>query len=270
MADSPIQADESRRILVEKSGPIGWLRIHNPARMNAMSLSMWQELKQCVEDLEKDPNTRVIVIAGSGDKAFCAGGDISEFGSVRTGADAIATYDAAGKVAMDMLRHTPKPTVAMIQGYCLGGGMGLALQCDLRMATDNARLGVPAAKRGIAYGFDGVRQLVELVGPSNTKNMLYTARQLGADEALAMGLINEVHPSAAIEQAVRDTAMTIAGNAPLSVAAAKTMVDMVLRDPEDREMALCRAAETACRESEDYREATRAFSEKRPPLFLGR
>lgn len=268
-AANSAQGDE-RLILVETDGPIGWLRIHNPTRMNAMSLSMWQAMKIRVEELDQNPDIQVMVVAGHGGKAFCAGGDISEFLEVRTGADATAAYDAAGKAAMNALRHTTKPTIALIEGYCLGGGVALALQCDLRIATDSARIGVPAAKRGIAYNFDGVRQLISLVGPSNAMNMLYTGRQFGAAETLAMGLVNEVHPAATIGEAVHAIASTIADNAPLSVRAAKMMVEMILRDPGERDLALCTAAEQACLHSEDYREATRAFAEKRKPAFRGR
>lgn len=238
--------------------------------MNAISLTMWHDLRACVEELESDAATRVIIVAGVGGKAFCAGGDISEFSTVRSGADATAVYDAAGKAAMSALSGSAKPTIAMIEGFCLGGGLGLALQCDLRITADNGRFGLPAAKRGIAYNFEGVRQLVDLVGPSQTKNILYTARQFSAADALSMGLANELHPPASVLEATRQLALAIAANAPLSISAAKTMVEMVMKDPADRDIAACKAAEAACLISEDYAEATRAFVEKRPPNFTGR
>jgi len=259
---------EARSILAERRGAVGWLRIHNPSRLNAMSMSMWSQLAERVGELDADPDIRVIVLAGDGTEAFCAGGDISEFTRLRSG-DVAAAYDAAGTAAMAALHGTAKPTIAMIEGFCIGGGLGLALQCDLRLAADTARLGIPAARRGIAYPLHGVRQLVDLVGPADAMNLLCTGRQFGAADALAMGLLNEVHPAAAIVEAVTSLAETIASNAPLSVRAAKTMVRQALLDPAERDLAACAAAEAECLASEDYQEATRAFTEKRRPIFRG-
>lgn len=270
VASSNQSSEPIRRVFSGKEASIGWIRIENSRRLNAMSLTMWRDLLACVEDLEADDDTRVIIVAGVGGKAFCAGGDISEFDSVRSGADATLTYDAVGKAAMNALSGTAKPTIAMIEGYCLGGGLGLALQCDLRIAADNGRFGIPAAKRGIAYSLDGVRQLVDLVGPSQAKHILYSARQFSAADASAMGLVNEVHAQADLLAATRELAETIANNAPLSVRAAKTMVTMATRDPEDRDLGLCAEAEEICLASEDYAEATRSFVEKRLPQFKGR
>lgn len=270
MSDRPIATDQDRRITLSKEGAIGWLELHNPKRMNAMSLSMWEALADCVATLTADGEVRVIVVSGHGGKAFCAGGDVSEFADLRNGQDAAARYDAAGKAAMDALYATPKPTIAMIEGYCLGGGLGLALQCDLRIAASEALLGIPAAKRAIAYSFAGVKQLVDLVGPAQAKNILYTARQFGAQEALAMGLVTNVSEPTALRDQVRQLATTIAANAPLSVQASKLMVNMAIADPLDRDLKRCSAAELACLESEDYAEATQSFMEKRRPVFRGR
>lgn len=260
----------TRRILRSKRGPIGWLSIDNPTRLNAMSFSMWGELLQGVEALDADDEVRVIVVSGHGGRAFCAGGDISEFDTLRAGPESMNSYDKVGKAAMKALREIDKPTIALLQGFCLGGGMGLALQCDLRFAAENAKLGIPAAKRGVAYDFAGINHLVGLVGPAVAKDILFTARQIGAPEALAMGLINQVRPEDEIEAFVEATALQIAENAPLSVRASKLMVGMATKDPDQRDLALCLAAEVNCLESEDYQEATRSFMEKRRPHFLGR
>lgn len=259
-----------RRVTASVEGKLGWLRIDNPGRLNAMSLSMWTDLAQGLDMLAADEAVRAIVVTGGGDKAFCAGGDISEFATVRAGADAMKSYDAAAKAALSRLCDVAKPTLALIHGYCLGAGMGLALQCDLRVASGDARLGIPAAKRGLSYDFGGIKQLVNLVGPSQAKHILYSARQYSAEEARAMGLVNEVKPHEEVEDHVRALATEIANNAPLSVRATKLIVGMVVADPDQRDLAACIAAEAACLDSEDYAEATRAFTEKRSVVFQGR
>lgn len=257
------------RVWTVAEGSLGWLRIDNPARLNAMSLSMWSDLTEGVETLAADPAIRVIIVAGVGGKAFCAGGDISEFGELRASADAMSSYDMAGKTALSALRVVMKPTIAMIEGYCMGGGLGLALQCDLRIAAENARLGIPAAKRGLSYDYHGIKQLVDLVGPSHAKDILYTARQFSAAEVQAMGLVNATEPQDGLERHVRGLAASMADNAPLSIRASKLIVDTVLADPDQRDLAACASAEATCLDSEDYAEATRAFIEKRPAVFRG-
>ena len=253
-----------------REGPIGWIRLCNPARHNAMSMSMWSQLGACVDELSADPEVRVLVVAGEGNRAFCAGADISEFTSVREGAADGAAYESALRTSVDKLKNNPLPSIALIHGYCIGGGMGLALHCDLRIAADDARLGIPAAKRGLAYPLPDIQQLVACVGPTEAKRMLFTARQTGALEALQIGLVSEVHPAAELDAAVQALALLIAENAPLSVRAAKLSVDTVAKDPADRDLAACSAAEQQTLASEDYAEATRSFMEKRKPVFVGR
>lgn len=270
MTSATTLGDEVKRVLVEKEGPIGWLRIDNARRLNAMSFAMWGDLLAGVSALGSDDHIRVIVVTGHDRKAFCAGGDISEFDSLRATADSKNSYDAAGAAAMTALRDIEKPTIAMIQGFCLGGGLGLALQCDLRIASQSAKLGIPAAKRGIAYDFRGVKQLVQLVGPANAKDILYTAREIDGVSACAMGLVNQTVPEDDVEKIVRETAQAIAHNAPLSIRASKMMIDMVAMDPADRDLDRCAAAEAICLDSQDYAEATQAFMEKRKAQFIGR
>lgn len=270
MTTSTPPENEVKRVLVEREGAIGWLLIDNERRLNAMSFAMWSDLLSGVSALDADDTIRVIIVAGYGGKAFCTGGDISEFDSLRSTADSKTTYDAAGTAALDALRDVAKPTIAMIQGFCLGGGLGLALQCDLRIASRTAKLGLPAARRGIAYDFKGVKQLVQLVGPANAKEILYTARQIDGASACAMGLVNHAVAEEDVHSLVRETALTIARNAPLSIRASKMMIDMVGMDPADRDLDRCAAAESVCLESQDYAEATRAFMEKREAQFVGR
>lgn len=269
MTETTNPATAVKRVIVEKDGPLGWLRIDNARRLNAMTLAMWGEFAAGIQTLDADAEVRVIVVAGHDGKAFCAGGDISEFASLRSGADTTKAYDAAGAAAMAALRDSAKPTIAMIRGYCLGGGLGLALQCDLRIASENALLGLPAARRGIAYDFHGVKQLVDLIGPSRTKDILYTARHIDGVAATAMGLVNRCVDDDEVGDVVRATALGISENAPLSIRASKMMVAMATADPADRDLQRCAAAEAQCFESNDYAEATQAFMEKRKARFTG-
>lgn len=261
---------ETKRVLVIKEGALGWLRIDNPRRLNAMSFSMWGDFLSGVQALQADSDVRVIIVAGHDGQAFSAGGDISEFDSLRSSGDGKNAYDMAGRAAMNALREVDKPTIALVQGYCLGGGLGIALQCDLRFAASTARLGIPAAKRGIAYSFEGVKQLVDLIGPANAKDILFTARQIDGPAASDMGLVNQTLPDKDVADFVRNLAERIGANAPLSVRASKKMVEMATTTDSGSEMDRCSDLEKACLESEDYAEATRAFMEKRPACFKGR
>lgn len=270
MADQKTASDAIRRIVTSKHPPLGWLIIDNVARHNAMTMGMWSELERAIADLLADDNIRVVIVTGRGGQAFCAGGDISEFATLRTAGDMAASYDAAGSAGLIALKSCPKPTIAMIEGYCLGGGLAIALQCDLRIAASNARLGIPAAKRGIAYDYAGVKQLVDLVGPSKAKHILFTARQFDSTQALAMGLVDETVAQDALQQTVLCRAHEIADNAPLSVRAAKMMVATATADPDERDLALCAAAQAECLASQDYKEASLSFIEKRHPNFTGR
>jgi enoyl-CoA hydratase/carnithine racemase len=238
--------------------------------MNAMSFNMWQDLDSGAARLADDPAVRVVVLAGADGRNFCAGGDISEFSELRSGAAAMEKYDLIGKGATDRIKQLPKPTIAMIHGYCLGGGMGLAANCDLRIAADDAKLGIPAAKRALSYSFDGLRLLVGLVGPSQAKRIMFTGSSYDAQESLRIGLVDEVVGAAGLRDHVVALAQTIASNAPLSVAASKFIIDMLSGDQSKYDVEACRAREAECLASADYAEATRAFIEKRPPLFTGR
>lgn len=260
----------TRRVQRDVDGPIGWLRIDNSRRMNAMSLSMWRELDAGAARLAEDASVRVVILTGADGRNFCSGGDISEFAVLRAGAAALEDYDVVGSAAMTRLKRLEKPTIAMIRGYCLGGGMGLAASCDLRIAADDARLGIPAAKRALSYDLDGLRRLVALVGPSQAKRIMFTGASLDAAEALRIGLIDEMVTADALHDHVTGLATAIAQNAPLSIAASKFIIDMTTGKPEDLDEAECRAREAQCLQSEDYAEATQAFLDKRPPRFTGR
>lgn len=258
------------KMLARKEGNVGWMTFNNPERHNAVSMEMWQAAERILTDFAQDPSVRVVVITGAGGKAFVSGADISKFESERASAEAVATYNATTDRVYRLLHGLPKPTIAMIRGYCIGGGTALAVCCDLRIAEDVSKFAIPAAKLGLGYGLEGVRRLVEIVGPSFAKEIFFTARQFTAQEALQMGLVNRILPPAELESYVRGYADTIAANAPLTVNSVKRIVAEALKDPEERDSALCARLVKECFDSQDYVEGRRAFMEKRKPVFVGR
>ena len=258
------------RMIARADGAIGWITFNNPARHNAVSLEMWQALGEIVEAYAQESAIRVIVLRGAGEKAFVSGADISEFEAQRSSVETTRAYDAVSQRASAALRDVAKPTIAMIGGYCVGGGVSIALSCDLRIAAQGSRFAVPAARLGLGYAFEGVRKLVEVVGPAFAREIFYTARQFSADEALAMGLVNRVVPAQALEAQVRELAEGIAANAPLTVASIKTLVAQALKDAPERDPVLCQQVVDRCFASADYVEGRRAFMDKRPPRFQGR
>jgi len=261
---------QTEHLLAHKDGAIGWITFNHPQRHNAISLSMWQGLLDAVTGFGADEEVRAIVLKGAGDQAFVSGADISEFDEKRSNAENIAAYDAVAQKATAALQEVGKPTIAMIRGWCVGGGVAVALSCDLRIAAEGASFAIPAAKLGLGYAFEGVRKLVDVVGPAFAREIFYTARPFSAGEAAAMGLVNRVVPAASLDATVREYAERIAANAPLTVASIKTLVAQALKDESRRDMDLCKAVVDRCFESADYVEGRRAFMEKRKPKFSGR
>jgi enoyl-CoA hydratase/carnithine racemase len=257
-------------MIARKDGPIGWMQFNNPARHNAVSMEMWKAVPEIMAEFEKDDQIRLVVLSGAGGKAFISGADISEFGEKRSSPETVLEYNRIAGLANAAIIGFPKPTIAMIQGYCIGGGLGVALCCDLRLAAQNSRFAVPAAKLGLGYAYEGIKRLVDVVGPSFAKEIFYTARQFDSTEALQMGLVNRVVPAAGIETYVRDYAGTIGGNAPLTINSVKLSVNEATKDPEKRNLAAVQAAVDACFASADYIEGRTAFMEKRKPAFRAR
>src|SRR6202008_1800865 len=260
---------QNDKMLARKDGRVGYLIFNNPERHNAVSLDMWAATARILDDFAKDDDIRVVVITGAGGKAFVSGADISKFESERASKDAQKVYAETVERAQLSIEDYPKPTIAMIRGYCIGGGLGLAMCCDLRICSDNSRFAVPAAKLGLGYGYTGIKRLVDVVGPSSAKELFFTARQFDAEEARAMGLVNRVVPAAELEAYVQNYADTISQNAPLTVKAAKFIANETVRDESKRNMARCAELVEACFKSNDYTEGRRAFMEKRKPAFTG-
>lgn len=249
---------------------VGWIVFNNPARRNAVSQEMNEALAEIATGFEDDPDVRVVVMRGAGDRAFVSGADISEFEEKRSGGDAQRAYDEAAGRAAAALGRVTKPIVAMIRGYCIGGGLATALRADVRIAADDARFAIPAARLGLGYRYPGVQSLVQLVGPAYAAEILLSARHLTADEALRMGLVNRVVAVDDLEEAVLELVGAMAANAPLTMKAAKAAIREALRDPERRDLEHVDRLVTACFESEDYIEGRRAFMDKRTPRFQGR
>jgi enoyl-CoA hydratase len=258
------------KMIAQKVDGIGWMIFNNPERHNAVSLEMWEAAIEIIAEFNRDDSVRVIVVRGAGEKSFVSGADISKFDNERAEQEAVKRYETATEGAYSSLRAAPKPTIAMIQGYCIGGGANLAVCCDLRICSDNAKFAIPAAKLGLGYGYARIRRLLDVVSPAFAKEIFFTARQFSAEEARIMGLVNRVVPHADLEAYVTDYARQIAGNAPMTVSSIKRIVAEALKDPAERDLKLCDQLVRECFESEDYAEGRRAFAEKRKPAFQGR
>jgi enoyl-CoA hydratase len=260
----------TERMTAEIDGAIGWMTFNNPERRNAVSLDMWQAIPEILDRFESDPAVRVVVLTGAGDKAFVAGLDISQFAERFSSPESSAEFGAITTRANERILNSSKPTIAMIRGYCVGGGVQIATNCDIRLASDNARFALTPAKLGLAYPVRALKRVMDLIGPAFTKEMFFTARQFNAAEAHGMGLVNRVVADGELEQAVRAMAATIAENAPLTIKAVKEILAELARPSAAIDMARCEALVKACAQSTDREEGRRAFLEKRKPAFAGR
>lgn len=258
----------TERIIARKDGAVGWLIFNNPERRNAVSVDMWEAIPRVLAQYEADPEIRVIVLTGAGDKAFVSGADISQFEKQRSSEEAVQRYEELAEAAAAKLQDCHKPVIAMIRGYCLGGGLNIAVLCDIRIAADDARFGIPAAKMGLGYRASSMKNLVDIVGAASAREIMITARQFSASEAREMGLVNKVTSVEALEKTVKEYCETISGNAPLTMSAAKRIIREVVKT--DYDAAKCKAWAKECFDSEDYKEGRKAFMEKRKPAFKGR
>ncbi len=257
-------------VRAEKDGAIGWLVLDNPARLNALDSAMWRAIPPAVAQFEADPEVRVIVLRGEGEKAFAVGMDISEFETARTTPEQVAVFDRLIDAAVHALQSSPKPVIAMIRGFCMGGGVEISLACDLRYCSEDVQMAIPAARLGLGYGVDGTKRLVETVGHANAREIFFTGRRYTAAEAFSIGLVHRIVPTAELEAFVRKTAEGMAENAPLTLAASKILIEEFVRPSGEPDLAKGLAAIERCALSEDYQEGRKAFMEKRKPRFRGR
>tara|TARA_B100000029_G_scaffold516081_1_gene626766 strand:- start:2738 stop:3520 length:783 start_codon:yes stop_codon:yes gene_type:complete len=256
-------------IIVEKMGNIAQIIFNQPKKKNAITLEMWRTIGTIATRFSRDDEILAIIIRGAGDEAFSAGADISEFHSNRSSRTRTAEYNQTMINSLTALDNVNKPTIAMIQGYCIGGGMSLALHCDIRIADETSRFSIPAAKLGLAYHWEEVKLLTETVGPAFAHEILCTGRQFRADEALQMRLVNRLRAKEEIISYVMEYAYDIVKNAPLTLTAIKKMLQEVTKNPADQNIPLMNSLVDACFNSEDYQEGHQAFIQKRSPVFKG-
>ncbi|GAC1547551.1 MAG: enoyl-CoA hydratase [Beijerinckiaceae bacterium] len=257
------------KMLAHKADGVGTMTFNNPAKRNAVTFAMWKAAEAILADFAADPSIRVVVVTGAGGKAFVSGADISKFDDERSEAEAVQRYNAATEAIYSGLHRFLKPTIAKIRGFCIGGGLGLAASCDLRIATEESRFALPAAKLGLGYGFAPVKRLVDVVGVPFAKEIFFTARQFTAREAEMMGLVNRVLRGEEIDAYVADYASTIAQNAPLTICTAKYVFQQLFKDATERDLEGCAERVRQCFASRDYGEGRIAFAEKRKPAFTG-
>ena len=261
---------EDQRILTRRDGAVAHIVFNNPARHNAMSLAMWQGLSDHLVAFGNDDDVRVVVLSGAGGRAFVSGADISEFETRRGTPEAVAEYNRISEAAEAAVGAFAKPIIAMIDGYCLGGGVGIATGCDMRICSDTSRFGIPAARLGLGYAFAGIAKLAALVGPANVAEIFMTGERFDAATAARMGLVNRVVPSDRLAEAVDTLAQQIACNAPLTLAALKAALAELAKPESIRDTARVDRMVRDCYASDDYAEGRAAFAERRPPVFRGR
>jgi len=256
-------------LIVEKRGAVGWIVFNQPAKRNAINGVMWRGIPEAMAQFDADPEVRCVAFRGAGTEAFAAGADISEFEEIRAQKSSVADYDGLLDQVLHSIQDSRKPSVAMIYGFCLGGGLEVALACDLRYCGRSAQFGIPAAKLGLAYNVEGHKRLIETVGHARAREIMFLGRRYNAEEGLAMGLVNQGFHDAELESAVGGIITQLCENAPLSIANSKTVIEEYVKASGAPDEANMTAAIERCAKSGDYQEGRRAFMEKRKPAFKG-
>ena len=270
MNDHPSFGSSTERIKGWLEGQVLHIRFNNPARHNALSLDMWEAVPLLLEKAEQDDNVRMVVFSGEGDKAFVSGADISQFEDLRAQKEAVTRYEQLAEAALQGIYEFAKPTVACIRGYCIGGGVNVAISCDIRVASSDSVFAIPATRLGLGYRFSAMKNLTQLVGPGYAKDIFFTGRRLDAAEALRIGLVNRVAEAAELPALLAEYTIAITTGAPLTIKAGKRIIQEVLKLDTDFDADMCRRLILDCFESEDYAEGRRAFMEKRKPVFKGK
>jgi enoyl-CoA hydratase/carnithine racemase len=258
------------KLTVEKRGAAGWIVFDQPEKRNAINGAMWRAIPEAMARFDADPEVRCVAFRGAGNEAFAAGADISEFETIRSGQAAVGEYDGLLDRVLHSIQDSRKPSVALIHGFCMGGGLEVALACDLRYCGNSAQFAIPAAKLGLAYSVEGHKRLLETVGHARAREFMFLGRRYGPEEALVMGLVHRVLPDAELEGYVDGVIATLLANAPLAIANTKTILEEYVKSSGAADQARMQAAIERCARSEDYKEGRRAFMQKRKPQFKGR
>ncbi len=266
----PEYTSPTDRVLSWLDGSTLHIQFNNPARHNALSVDMWEAVPQLLSLAQTDERVRLVVFSGAGEKAFVSGADISQFEDMRAAREAVTRYEAMAENALTSIQDFPKPTLACINGYCIGGGVNVAIACDMRIASDNSVFSIPAARLGLGYRYSAMKNLVDLIGPGAAKDLFFTARRIDAAEAKALGLITRVSSAQALPALLEEYTSALANNAPLTIAAGKAITAEILKSAPNVDMERCTALIRGCFDSQDYAEGRSAFMEKRKPIFAGK
>ena len=259
----------TNKMLSRIDNGVGYITFNNPEKHNAVSIEMWDALETMLDSFRSDDRVRVIVLNGAGGKSFVSGADISKFDKERSSKEAVLSYNKRTQKVYENLESFPKPTIAMINGYCIGGGLNLAVCCDIRICSEKSKFAMPAAKLSLGYPFSSIKRLFDVMGPGMAKHFMFTADKISAAEALSCGLVQKLISENDIETFVKDYALTISKNAPLTIKAMKQIGVEILKNPDERDLLICEQLASACFDSEDYKEGRKAFMEKRQANFKG-